>query len=808
MSVGCPPPGDLERLGGDSLDPGGDAYRAIEAHVEGCPSCRQRLERLARVDLDLDEPTTAVVAEPGPPTIPGYTIGRRLGRGGGGVVFEAEQRAIGRRVAVKVLASGPALDPRARDRWLREARAIGRVRHPNVVRLHEAGEHEGRLFLVLDLIPGGSLRDRIAGPLPPREAARLVRDVARAVEAIHGAGLLHLDVKPSNILLDGPPGADWPALTPLLADFGVAIEELDPEATATGTGTVGPRGTPGFMSPEQVAGRRRAIGPAADVYALGATLYALLTGRPPFQAASTIETLDLIRHREPASPRSLVPGLPRDLETVCLQAIRKDPARRYKSAAAMAEDLDRWLGGFPVRARPVTNVEHLARWCRRNPFPAALAATLAATVLASLIGLTALWRRAGAERDRALQSEAAAQEAIGELVDQIVGGLEAPEQRFGDRVGVATPVVLGLIDELRRDPRRAAAHAPGIARLAVLLSNFPDAHDRPDEARRPLDAAAALLRPAAEARPPDPEAAIAYAEVLIHRGWIAQKGGWPAEAEDDARRAEAALGPFLADPRALSTVIGLADLRTLMARGLADRGDAGAARRIAAENARFCRALHRDRPGNPTFGLLAALADRPESPSGSALAIAADALRRFPEGGPLPEALAGMLGAEIAMELIEAHVGDPPPDGDPDAVAGAIFGAIDERFAGLRLDPALERVIVRQLSEQPGVLATTARHEGRLDEARRVVAVMFALARAYERRRPDSIEALWLFSKAYEQESKFGWETGDREAVERNLRRALVAATWAFAGDPSDDLLRRHVAATREKFVRLVSEEP
>ncbi len=265
-----------------------------------------------------------------PPTIPGFVIEREIGRGGMGVVYQAWQPQLDRRVALKVVTRSAGIGAEDRRRWLREARAIGRVRHRNVVQLYEAGEQDGCLYLILDLITGGSLADRVTGPLPERVAVELMVAVAQAVDQVHKAGMLHLDIKPSNILLDGPPDGPWDQVTPMLADFGIARAGDDPGATATGQ--IGVRGTPSFMAPEQVAGDRAVIGPRSDVYALGATLYSLLTGRPPFQAASVIETLDLVRTREPAPPGTLVPGLPRDLETIALTCLRKDPRRRYASA--------------------------------------------------------------------------------------------------------------------------------------------------------------------------------------------------------------------------------------------------------------------------------------------------------------------------------------------------------------------------------------------------------------------------------------------------------------------------------------------
>ena len=385
----CPSPETIGQLA--NARSSGPRYAAMEAHVETCSACQDILERLAAEssECEMHEPERLPPPEQ-PPTIPGFVIERELGRGGMGVVYQAWQPQLARRVAIKVVSASVGIGAEDRRRWLREARAIGRVRHRNVVQLHEAGEQDGCLYLVLDLITGGSLADRVTGPLPARVAVELMVAVARAVDQIHKAGMLHLDIKPSNILLDGPPDGPWDQVTPMIADFGIARAGDDPGATATGQ--IGVRGTPSFMAPEQIAGDRAVIGPRSDVYALGATLYSLLTGRPPFQAASVIETLDLVRTREPAPPRTLVPGLPRDLETIALTCLRKDPRRRYASAGALADDLKRWLDGFPIQARPVSKLEHAGRWCRRRPAVASLLAVLALTVASSLVGLLTLWR--------------------------------------------------------------------------------------------------------------------------------------------------------------------------------------------------------------------------------------------------------------------------------------------------------------------------------------------------------------------------------------------------------------------------------
>ncbi len=351
----CPSPETIGQFANARLS--GPRYAAMEAHVETCSACQDILERLAAESSECEIHGPERLPPPEhPPTIPGFVIEREIGRGGMGVVYQAWQPQLDRRVAIKVVSASAGIGAEDRRRWLREARAIGRVRHRNVVQLHEAGEQDGCLYLVLDLITGGSLAERVTGPLPERVAVELMVAVAQAVDQIHKAGMLHLDIKPSNILLDGPADGPWDQVTPMLADFGIARAGDDPRATATGL--IGVRGTPSFMAPEQVAGDRAEIGPRSDVYALGATLYSLLTGRPPFQAASVIETLDLVRTREPAPPKTLVPGLPRDLETIALTCLRKDPRRRYASAEALADDLQRWLDGFPIQARPVSKLEH------------------------------------------------------------------------------------------------------------------------------------------------------------------------------------------------------------------------------------------------------------------------------------------------------------------------------------------------------------------------------------------------------------------------------------------------------------------
>jgi hypothetical protein len=274
-----------------------------------------------------------------------------------GVVYKAHHRALNRVVALKMMQTGLAGDSLELDRFHREAEAVARLQHPHIVQIYEIGTHEGQPFLALEYVPGGSLARRLGGkPLPARQAAELVETLARAMHHSHRQGVLHRDLKPANVLLD----ADG---RPKITDFGLA-KRLDASVALTQTGLV--VGTPSYMAPEQAEGRKD-VGPAADVYALGAVLYECLTGRPPFQAAMPHLTLLQVIEQEPAAVRQLNPAVPRDLETVCVKCLQKKPGRRYASAEALANDLRRWLDGEPIRARPLGAWERADRWVRKLP---------------------------------------------------------------------------------------------------------------------------------------------------------------------------------------------------------------------------------------------------------------------------------------------------------------------------------------------------------------------------------------------------------------------------------------------------------
>ena len=344
------PSADLLRRSLDPDDPMSESERQrIEVHVAGCPrDCKEIIAALLRdtvsaglpsAEATLPSPTPA--ADVPPAVVPGYEILGELGRGGMGVVYKACHLALNRTVALKMLLSGAHAEPDDLLRFQVEVEAIAALRHPNIVHVYEVGKHDGLSYFALEYAEGGSLAQKLAaGPLADNDAARLLETLAHAVSHAHDHGILHRDLKPANILLD----ADG---TPKITDFGLA-RRLQGGPNLTQSGAI--LGTPSYMAPEQVSGfERRSLGPAVDVYALGAILYELLTGRPPFQGRSVIETLDRVRTQEPVPPSRFWVKVPFDLETICLKALAKEPAHRYSTAADLAADLRRFLDDEPIQ---------------------------------------------------------------------------------------------------------------------------------------------------------------------------------------------------------------------------------------------------------------------------------------------------------------------------------------------------------------------------------------------------------------------------------------------------------------------------
>jgi eukaryotic-like serine/threonine-protein kinase len=310
------------------------------------------------------------------PELTNFVILEELGRGGMGVVYRARQRRPARTVALKMLLAGACASPELLDRLRNEAEAVARMQHPHVVQIFEVTEHDGLTCLVLEYVAGGTLAQKIGGtPQPVNEGARLIETLARTMHQAHAQGIIHRDLKPANVLLS----ADG---TPKITDFGLAkLSEGGLSLTATGETL----GTPSYIAPEQIDARS-SVGPQADVYALGAILYELLTGRPPFRGESTQETIRQVIFDEPIPPSRLRPQLSRDLETICLKCLEKEPRRRYHSAEVLAGELRRFLDGKPIQARPVGPAGRLWRWGRRDPKTAGLTAAVVALLAAGFVG--------------------------------------------------------------------------------------------------------------------------------------------------------------------------------------------------------------------------------------------------------------------------------------------------------------------------------------------------------------------------------------------------------------------------------------
>lgn len=495
------------------------------------------------------------------PKVRGYQILDVLGRGGMGVVYKARHTSLNRVVALKMVLAGSHAGETELSRFRIEAEAVARLQHPNIVQIYEVGEQDNQPYFSLEFVDGGSLAQKCNGqPQPTRQAAALVESLARAMDYAHQQGIVHRDLKPANILLTSKG-------MPKITDFGLA-KRLESNDGETKSGAV--LGTPSYIAPEQAAGKIKEIGPCTDVYALGTILYELLTGRPPFRGETPLDTMLRVMTDEPVAPSLICNKVPRDLETICQKCLHKEPAKRYASARALAEDLRRFLTGESIQARPVGTVEKVWRWSKRRPLVAGLMAALMMVMLFGIFGVTWQWRRAENLRQTA---EANAAEAIRQKAQA-----EQERVRAEENFRQARKVVDEFFTKVSEEK---LLQAPGLQPLRKeLLDNalkyyqkFAKEHgDKPglranlagtyqrvglitreigsnNEALAAHQKALELREQLARATPNDAKAQQDLAETYLSLGYLQADVGQPAEAQRSLQKAQQILEPLiLADP--------------------------------------------------------------------------------------------------------------------------------------------------------------------------------------------------------------------------------------------------------------------
>ncbi len=500
-----------------------------EEYVRRFPQLEQQIVRQFQIHRALDlsvgnastaDPEATLTSPPPPPPprlprIPGFDLQRIVGRGGNGIVYRAIEERLNRPVAVKLLLGAATSDERQRTMLFHEAEAAASLRHPGIVPVYQVGEHDGTAFLIMELRDGGSLAERLhTGPLPVTDAVKLVTQVAAAVQFAHSQGTIHRDLKPGNVLLDQHG-------QPQVSDFGLA-RRLDAQHTLHATGDV--VGTPAYMSPEQARGET--ADERSDVYSLGAVLYEILCGRSPFQAATPWEIVNQVLTEDPPPLRELNSSVPRDLETICVKCLEKDPARRYASAQELADELIRFENGEPILARPVGQLQRLLKWCRRNRRVAALGAVSLALLLALGVGSTvaaiqfaASNRTISAQRQRAsiaeqaaVQDRTAAVNALNTLVESLYEDLSANAATINTREKVVDAAIAGLtsLSQVQGDRNADRTTLRALHQIADLMS-LKGLHD---EAERYFHRGIDLARDMRARHPDDTDARLDLAAAL------------------------------------------------------------------------------------------------------------------------------------------------------------------------------------------------------------------------------------------------------------------------------------------------------
>jgi len=806
----CPTPEELRLLG--SSHQGTGTFRRIEVHVERCVACIDLLEAMAGQESD-DTAITSRRSTDVLPQIPGFVIIRKLGRGGAGVVYEAQQTSIGRKVALKLLTQDHRAPDAVRKRWLTEVRALGKIRHPHVVRLLDAGEYERQMYLALELISGGTLKSRMTNPVPIREAVRVVESIARAVDVLHRSGILHLDIKPANILLDATDSEDFSQLIPLLSDFGISYCPSDHASDDDLEFRIGTRGTPSYMAPEQLAASSQPIGRATDIFSLGATLYALLTGRPPFQAATSVGTLEQVRACAPIPPRHLVPDLPLDLETICLVCLSRDPARRYATALELAEDLRRWLDGHVILTRPVSRLERLIRWHRRQPTTSSLVLAAAAATATTITGLTWLWSQSEYHRleaqaavIRAERGESLSAEAVQQLLVLLPGMMNSAETGVYEKSAELLTTVTRLTTAIRQLPSVSNTHLIEVLKIEKQICEHFERMGADNEWRSLLIDAGHLVELHQDRLNSDPEVASMYVDLLYRSAYLHARHNQFSQLQKDLKRAEDVLLPHSESPVILGCLFDCLGFQRDLSERLKTAHPEFSAQILETGRATLRRFLAKT--SNESSRMLLTSVTFFDSQDQRSVDELSLALRQFPAALTHSKVVEEVFAGALAEDLCCRAVGQLAEGQSPPSVAVECFEQLNRQADPAHFRAEVYSKTVEFLAQRSQVQETIARRAGNASQSQAIVTWMFKLGEILREHHPRAASPHYLLSKAFEHESKLAWTVPDAEAAAVSLHSSLIEAILASNFAPDRDLFQHHAARMRNKYLELVSDVP
>jgi serine/threonine protein kinase len=778
MATICPTAEQLAGIG----ESNGSCPTGIAAHIDDCPDCQRFLARRVHSGLEIRTAHEATYAERDViPQISGFTIERELGRGAMGVVYLARRDPLSRPIALKLLPGGRRASSRERRQWLREAESASVLKHPNVVTLYEAGEADDCFLLALEYVPGGTLAERLIAPIAPIAAARLMETIARAVHHIHQHGLLHLDLKPSNILIDDDAGSEWGQIVPKVSDFSIA-RSSEPGATETIGLNAG--GSPPYMAPEQIVRPREEMRAAADIHALGAIFYRMLTGLAAYRGATVFDTLEQVRSQEPVPPRRLISRIPRDLETIALKCLQKSPASRYPTAEALAADLRSWLDGRPIVARPVSPVEIAWRWCRRRPAIAALLAALAFTFSSGLLAAVLLWRHAEAEKRRAQDDLYFAERLLNDIIAP-----DDPSPRITE--GLAKHTRLEILwrtrDQiLKLRGRRSDDSTTGnqLALVDIQLGTQFAAQKSFDKAHASLNECLGILDEVLRLHPGDETAK--YLQFRAHHrlgNLLANQG----KREDAIGHLETAvmLGERCvrrqADCSLIKEVVGC---RWSLAELLRGEGHEQRAQSLILANFQLLDGVSKDNrdPFLAIWRVLVRLDLRDFNTRLQAVSAApageSDPLDRL--ASPEADRLDPKSWAELVVHSLCSNPREP---------------ALRYHYLSSFADHASERI-------------SCLRRMHRIDETRQYASRLNAFARLVVERYPDQPAAHLALCTSYMQIAKDAWNPANVVVVAANWRLALEAARHALSLDALDTRASVRVADLEDRLERLIASNP